>query len=190
MRSSSVMLLLICGAEAAAFGLETAPAAGVSFLEEFFALIGILPVMYRAARPAPAFCGGNLLATTVVDLGIMVVSSSYSTQVLAFWFFSRSDQSVSLTLIAILVVNRQVEFGSISKTALYDNITLQFKDGDTCTIELNARRFLLRLELEKDRRSHLVGCCMSKAWGFIRRNWCIGINLAVVDMFSFRRPTL
>jgi hypothetical protein len=53
-------------------------AVGASLLEEFFAFTGALPVIYRAARPAPGLRGGNLLATTVVDRGMMVVSSSYS----------------------------------------------------------------------------------------------------------------
>ena len=78
MRSSSVILLVICGAEALAFGFETALATGVSFLDKFLALIGILPVMYLAALPAPALSGGSLLAMMDVDLGIIVVSSSYS----------------------------------------------------------------------------------------------------------------
>lgn len=78
MRSSSDILLFICGAAALTLGFDTTFAAGVSFLDEFLALIGILPVIYRAARPAPALSGGNLLAIMEVDLGIIVVSSSYS----------------------------------------------------------------------------------------------------------------
>jgi hypothetical protein len=46
--------------------------------DEFFALTGILPDTYLAARPAPGFMGGSRRATTVVDLGMIVVSSSYS----------------------------------------------------------------------------------------------------------------
>jgi hypothetical protein len=49
-----------------------------SFLEEFLAVTGILPDMYRAARPAPGLLGGSRRATTDVERGMIVVSSSYS----------------------------------------------------------------------------------------------------------------
>ena len=42
----------------------------------FFALTGIFPDTYRAAPPRPGFEAGNLFAMTVVDLGMIVVSSS------------------------------------------------------------------------------------------------------------------
>jgi len=54
-----------------------------SLREEFFMLTGILPDMYLAARPAPGLMGGNRRAMTEVDLGIIVVSSSYSVVLLA-----------------------------------------------------------------------------------------------------------
>src|SRR5690349_14189415 len=49
-----------------------------SLRDWFFALTGILPETYRAALPAPGFIGGRRRATTVVDRGMIVVSSSYS----------------------------------------------------------------------------------------------------------------
>ncbi len=42
----------------------------------FFAFWGILPDTYLAAPPRPGFAAGSLLAITVVDLGIIDVSSS------------------------------------------------------------------------------------------------------------------
>lgn len=76
-RCSSVMLLFICErAFAAGFGCGLVD--GGSFREEFLALIGILPVMYRAALPAPGLVGGSRRAMIDVERGIIVVSSSYS----------------------------------------------------------------------------------------------------------------
>lgn len=40
--------------------------------------MGTLPDMYRAALPAPGLVGGSRRATTEVDRGMMVVSSSYT----------------------------------------------------------------------------------------------------------------
>ena len=51
----------------------------------------------------------------------------------------------------------QVELGAIAETATQDDLALQLKDGDEGAIELNARRLLLRLELEKDRGRHVDG---------------------------------
>ncbi len=51
---------------------------GASDRREFFAFCGILPDTYRAAPPLPCLAGGSLFATTVVDRGIMEVSSSYT----------------------------------------------------------------------------------------------------------------
>src|ERR1700722_17277446 len=83
MRSSSVMalfnfieLLVLADCLTPAFDADC------SFREEFFAFTGIFPDMYRAARPAPAFNGGNRRAMMDVDRGIMVVSSSYSGRLL------------------------------------------------------------------------------------------------------------
>jgi hypothetical protein len=73
------MALLIFAAaleEVDDFVVDFAP--GCSRLEEFLAFTGILPDMYRAARPAPAFNGGSRLAMMDVERGIIVVSSSYS----------------------------------------------------------------------------------------------------------------
>ncbi len=60
---------------------------GASDRCEFFAFCGILPETYRAAPPLPGLTGGNLFAITVVDLGIMEVSSSYTGFILdiAYW---------------------------------------------------------------------------------------------------------
>jgi len=51
-----------------------------SALCEFLEFCGILPETYLAAPPLPAFAAGRRFAITVVDRGMMVVSSSYSTQ--------------------------------------------------------------------------------------------------------------
>jgi hypothetical protein len=75
-RSSSVMELFICVGPlvlAAGFALLAC-----SFLDEFFALTGILPVTYLLALPAPFLMAGSRRARTVVDRGIIAVSSSYS----------------------------------------------------------------------------------------------------------------
>ena len=49
-----------------------------SFRDEFLVLIGIFPVTYLAARPAPAFMGGSRRAMMEVDRGMIVVSSTNS----------------------------------------------------------------------------------------------------------------
>ncbi len=75
-RSSSVMELFICVEPfvlAAGFALLAC-----SFRDEFFALTGILPVTYLLALPAPFLMAGSRRARTVVDRGIIAVSSSYS----------------------------------------------------------------------------------------------------------------
>jgi hypothetical protein len=51
-----------------------------SFRDEFLVFIGIFPVTYLAARPAPAFIGGSRRAIMEVDRGMIVVSSTNSTQ--------------------------------------------------------------------------------------------------------------
>lgn len=48
----------------------------VSCRFEFFAFTGILPETYLAAPPRPGFAAGILFAITVVDRGIIAVSSS------------------------------------------------------------------------------------------------------------------
>lgn len=52
--------------------------AGGSCRWKFFAFCGILPDTYRAAPPRPAFKAGSLFAITVLDRGIIEVSSWYS----------------------------------------------------------------------------------------------------------------
>jgi hypothetical protein len=75
-RCSSVIELLICmAALVLADGLALL---ACSFRDEFFALTGILPVTYLLALPAPFLMAGSRRARTVVDRGIMAVSSSYS----------------------------------------------------------------------------------------------------------------
>jgi len=81
-RSSSVIALFIWAAAFVVAGFALDLLVDCSFLDEFLALMGILPVMYLAARPAPGFMGGRRRARTDVDRGIMVVSSSYSIQLL------------------------------------------------------------------------------------------------------------
>ena len=75
-RCSSVMELSIWVLAAVDFAVDLL---ACSFRDEFLAFTGILPVMYRWALPAPLFIAGNRRAMTVVERGIMAVSSSYST---------------------------------------------------------------------------------------------------------------
>ena len=82
--------------------------ADCSFREEFFAFTGIFPDMYRAARPAPAFSGGNRRAMMDVDRGIMVVSSSYSSRASVAGKFNIVIH-VRLTFISILVIDGKIE---------------------------------------------------------------------------------
>lgn len=49
-----------------------------SALYEFLGLCGILPVTYLAAPPRPGFKAGSRFAITVVERGIIKVSSSNS----------------------------------------------------------------------------------------------------------------
>jgi hypothetical protein len=49
-----------------------------SLRDEFFAFTGILPVIYLAARPWSLLMAGSRRAMTVVERGIIVISSSYS----------------------------------------------------------------------------------------------------------------
>lgn len=81
--SSSVCAPFIsdtCSGPLVVFGCFTGFDTDVSTLCEFFEFCGILPETYRAAPPLPAFAAGSRLAITVVDRGMMDVSSSYSTQ--------------------------------------------------------------------------------------------------------------
>jgi hypothetical protein len=77
---SSVMAPPFIGARPAvlAAGFAADLLAGCSFREEFFAVTGILPDMYLAARPAPGLMGGSRRAMMDVERGMIVVSSSYS----------------------------------------------------------------------------------------------------------------
>src|SRR4051795_7685232 len=61
-----------------------------SFLEAFLAATGILPDIYRAARPAPGLLGGSRRATTEVERGMIVVSSSYSVGLLVYFTLNRT----------------------------------------------------------------------------------------------------
>ena len=72
-RCSSVIELLIC--MAAGVLAEVLALLACSFRDEFFALTGILPVTYLLALPAPFLMAGSRRARTVVDRGIIAVSS-------------------------------------------------------------------------------------------------------------------
>jgi hypothetical protein len=89
---------------------------------------------------------------TVVDLGMMVVSSSYSRGILVNSFCYM--MAYKLTFAVIIGIDVQVKVGTIAEATLGDNLTLQLKDRDTGTIKLDSSGLLLRLELEKDGRCH------------------------------------
>ena len=125
-----------------------------SFRDEFFALTGILPVTYLLAFPAPFLMAGSRRARTVVDRGIIAVSSSYSYTWLAKC--SWTLQYKALTFFAIIGEDRKIEVGSITKAALDDNITFELKYRDTSTIELQSGRLLLGLESVKHGGRHAV----------------------------------
>jgi hypothetical protein len=78
-RSSSV-----CNADTSTSAGFAVPALACDFDDVFsercvfLAFKGILPDTYLAAPPFPGLMAGNLFAMTVVDLGMMVVSSLYS----------------------------------------------------------------------------------------------------------------
>lgn len=76
MRCSSVILAVFIWAAGVVVGLAADLAC--SLRDEFFAFVGILPVMYRWALPAPFFIAGNRRAMTDVPRGMIAVSSSYS----------------------------------------------------------------------------------------------------------------
>jgi hypothetical protein len=52
-----------------------------------------------------------------------------------------------LTFFTIFIEDCEVEICPITKATLDDDITFEFKDGNTSTIKLDPRRFLLGLEL-------------------------------------------
>lgn len=56
-----------------------------SLREEFLAFTGIFPDIYLAARPAPGFMGGRRRAITEVERGMIVVSSSYSVELISIF---------------------------------------------------------------------------------------------------------
>lgn len=68
-----------------------------SDLCEFFAFAGILPETYRAAPPRPGFAAGSRFAMTVVDRGIIMVSSSYTESRLAFPSYGTRTSAVTIT---------------------------------------------------------------------------------------------
>lgn len=119
-----------------------------SFREEFLAVTGILPDIYLAALPAPGLMGGNRRAMIDVERGMMVVSSSYSGGMLVVQTIGVQLHQV-LTFIAIFVVDREVEICSITKAALDDDITFEFKYRDTSPVKFHSGRLLLGFELEK-----------------------------------------
>lgn len=148
MRSSSVMALF---SFIAPFVLADCFAlvfdADCSFREEFLAFAGILPDMYRAARPAPVFNGGNRRAMMDVDRGIMVVSSSYSSIVLVAGKFKSHTRKP--TFIPILVIDGKIELCTIAESALDDDITFQIEHGNTGSIKFHPGGLFLRFELEE-----------------------------------------
>jgi hypothetical protein len=76
-RSASVcksLTLVIAVVLADPFPDDFVPKASVRCV--FFALTGAFPETYLAAPPLPGFAAGSLFAITVVERGIIVVSSS------------------------------------------------------------------------------------------------------------------
>jgi hypothetical protein len=115
--------------------------------------------------------GGSRRAMTDVDLGIIVVSSSYS--VLNQVSVDCNTQEEALpTFIAILVVNGEIKLGPIAKSALDDDFTFQVKYGNASPIEFDARWFLLGLKLEEHRGGHLE-------WSGEGYSWLLGRTGAV-----------
>ena len=89
---------------------------------------------------------------TTVARGIIVVSSSYSMHELVN-SRSRAGNLAGpelLAFFAIFTVNRKVEIGAVSKTALDNDVSLQFEDRDARSIELNSSGLFLGFEFEKD----------------------------------------
>ena len=77
---SSVMLAILARELVPIGGFALDLCDACSFRDEFLALMGIFPVTYLAARPAPAFMGGSRRAIMEVDRGMIVVSSTNSTK--------------------------------------------------------------------------------------------------------------
>lgn len=111
--------------------------AGCSFREEFFAVTGILPDMYLAARPAPGLMGGSRRAMMDVERGIIVVSSSYSRDVSVWKMGYERPIYRVLTFIAIFVVDCKVEICSVTEAALDDDITFELKYRDTSSVKFH-----------------------------------------------------
>lgn len=129
---------------------ETDLAAGASDRWEFFAFWGILPDTYRAAPPRPGFAGGSLFAITVVDLGIIEVSSSYTVSTLEFVGRGSPPAAASfLTFVGVLRAYDQFKVRTIAKFVHCNDLALQLEDRNTCAIKSNSRWLLLRLEAEE-----------------------------------------
>jgi hypothetical protein len=56
------------------------------------------------------------------------------------------------TFSGVLVVDREFEVRSVTQSTLADNLSLEFKNGNTSTVKGNPRRLLLGLEFEMNGR--------------------------------------
>jgi hypothetical protein len=69
--------------------------------------------------------------------------------------FGRPGRGIHTFLHALIGTDDQVEVGSIAKSAPQDDLALELENGDASAVELHAGGLFLRLELEKDRGSHV-----------------------------------
>jgi hypothetical protein len=96
-------------------------------------------------------------AMTVVDRGMMVVSSSYTATLLVReTLLPVLGIHATHTLFhALIGADDQVEIGSIAESAPQNDLTFQLKDRDASSVELHASGLFLGLELEENRGSHV-----------------------------------
>jgi len=95
---------------------------------------------------------------TVVDRGMMVVSSSYSNVLLlALCFQSKDAYKPRLTFFTVIGVDGKIEVSTITEATLDDYVTLKLKDRYAGAVELDPSRLLLRLELEENGGRHIAG---------------------------------
>ena len=121
-------------------------------------LLGVITVGVAAQSLPPRLAGAkeirDMLAQRIEvqhQSGAIVVGviTKRGREVISYGKFDKDDPRVAGGQTVF-------EIGSITKTTLDDNITFEFKYGDTSTIELHSGRFLLGLELVEHRGRHDV----------------------------------
>jgi hypothetical protein len=103
------------------FGLDSA-------FCEFLEVCGILPVTYLAAPPRPGFRAGSRFAITVVERGIIEVSSSNSIDDECREFPILGQESLKPTFISLIRRYQKFEIRSISKIVEGDDFPFQVED--------------------------------------------------------------